>query len=258
MVYTLLATQVPTPVVPAALLSIAGATPTTFTALVAAASGSGSLVTPANKNFTRGDVIGRAGGGAFAVDWDSGSGGLPGLNLTTTGALNVTVGVGQAMLDGPVQIESPYTVPGITDNVARIHLWMNQAGVVTPVNNSLTPPAGIQCYVGSVVTAGGVVTELNGSGVLYLMGSQLLRRTADIARPTDTPPAGLSYFVRGLYSTYFWNGLEYLELSPGAPLADTVVASGTTLTIPSGKQLVIAELDVQGTLVVGGRLAMVS
>ncbi len=221
-VYTLTAVLCPVPVIPSAILSIAGETPLTWTPVVAAASGSGSLVSKFNKNAVRGDVLGRAGAGAIGVDWDSGSSSsIPGLNITTTGALNVTVGTGQAMIDGPVQITTPTVVAGITDNIARIYLWLSQAGVITPVNNSLTPPAGMQCFIGSVVTAAGAVTEINGSGVCYFLGPHLVRRTADTGTPTDTPPSGLSLFTQCPGGLFYWDGSQYRNLTHSGRVALT-------------------------------------
>lgn len=209
-VYSLTAVLCPVPVIPAAILSIAGETPTTWTPVVSGASGSGSAVSKINKNAVRGDVTGRAGAGAIGVDWDSGSSSsIPGLNITTTGALNVTVGVGEAMIDGPVQVTTPTVVAGITDNIARIYLWLSQAGVISFVNNSLTPPAGLQAFIGSVVTSGGAVTEINGSGIPYFLGPHLIRQCADTGCPTDTPPSGLSLYTRCPGGLFFWDGAAY-------------------------------------------------
>lgn len=254
-VFTLLATQVPVPIVPASLLSIAAAVPNTWSPVVANNSGSGSLTTPFNKNAARGDMTGRAGAGGYAIDWDSGpSSSTPGLQLTVSSGLTLAVGTGQAMIDGPVQVTTPLTAL-CTDNIARIHVWLSQAGAVVLVNNSLTPPAGAHAYLGSVVTSGGAITEINGSGVLYYYGAQLIRRTADTSAPGDTPPAGLSFFNRcASGAVYFWTGLEYVALSEPLPLFDTVIAAGVSVTIPAGKQAVVIELDVQGILTVNGLL----
>lgn len=237
-VYNLLASACPAPQVPAALLSIAGEVPTTFTALVAAASGSGSLVSKANKNAVRSDNIGRAGGGAYAIDWDSGpSSSVPGLQLTTTGALNVTVGTGQAMIDGPVQITTPTTVSGIVD-ASTIYVWLNQAGVPVVAIGSLTPPSGGLVFLGRVVTAAGVVSAIDGSGVMYLRGPHLLRRTADTGCPTDTPPSGLSFFNKTDGGLFFWDGEGWQNLTNAG-------RSNLTFSSDANKTLTAAEYSNQ-------------
>ena len=254
-VYNLLAVNCPLPIVPAALLSIVGGVPTVRSVVVANNSGSGSLSTPFNANAAALDTLGRAGAGAYAIDWDSNpaSAVLPGLDLTVSAGLTLAIAAGQVVLDSVVQKLAATTL-ALTDNISRIYLWMNQAGVVTAVHNSTTPPAGVQVFLGSVVTAAGAITSIDGSGVIYFRSGMTFRRTADTAMPTDTPPGGIGFFSLGPSAAWLWDGSAYWELSAGLPLADTVIASGRSLTIPAGKQLVVAEMDVQGTLTVTGIL----
>lgn len=211
-VYSLNASACPVPVVPSALLSIAGEVPTTWTPLVAASSGSGSLVSKANKNAVRGDVLGRAGAGAIAIDWDSGSSSsTPGLELTVSSGLTIQCGTGQAMIDGPVQVTTPLTT-ALTNNTT-CYIYLTQAGALSVVNASTTPPAGLVCYLGRATTAAGAITAIDGSGVMFYKGSMLVRRTADTTTPTDTPPSGLAFITRGPDDSWLWDGDRYLPFN---------------------------------------------
>lgn len=237
-VYTLNASACPVPVIPGSLLSVAGEVPSTFAALVAGDSGAGALVPPVNQNSVRADNIGRGGAGAYAVDWDSGpSSSVPGLNITTTGALNVTVGTGQALIDGPIQNAVAQVVSGITNGIARIYLWLGTDGVVRPVNNSLTPPASptaAQVFIGSVVTGGGLVTEINGSGVCYFRGPHLFRRCADTGCPSDTPPSGLALFTYCPGGLFLWTGDAYINAG-GAGRASLTFATDANKTLTAAE-----------------------
>lgn len=260
-VYELLAAAVPAPVVPGALLSIAGAVPTVASVVVANDSGSGSLSTPFNENAARIDALGRAGAGAYAIDWDSNpaSASLPGLDLTVSSGLTLAIAAGQAVLDSVVQKLAATTL-ALDDNIARIYLWMSDNGTITAVNNSTAAPAGRQVFLGSCRTDNptGAITSIDGSGVMYFRGPHLFRRTADTTTPTDTPPAGLAFFNRGIGGTWLWDGVEYAVVAGvQAGLFPTVIDSGEAWAIPAGYQAVIAELQVDGSLTVDGILRVI-
>jgi hypothetical protein len=212
-VYNLTADLCPVPIVPGAPLTIGDETPTTYTALVADASGSGSLVSPMNQNAVRSDLIGRGGAGAYAVVWGSGADDTtPGLELTVDSGLDLLIGVGTAMLDGPVQVTAPLTV-SLTDDTAPGYVYLSQAGAAVVVNEDLTPPAGPHVYLGAVTTASGSITEIDGSGVLYLLGGVPIRQSADTGCPADTPPAALALLTQCPGGLYLWDGTQYRNCS---------------------------------------------
>jgi hypothetical protein len=66
------------------------------------------------------------------------------------------------------------------------------------------------------------------SGVLYLRGGTLWRRTADTATPGDTPPATLMFFHMGATKLWFWDGVQYWECSQGATSTPLSVTNGGT------------------------------
>lgn len=226
-VYTLNASAVPAPVIPSALLNIASGTATVAAELTPLTT---ALSTKFNQNARRIDALGRAGAGAYAIDWDSNpaSAVLPGLNLTVSSGLTLAIAAGQAVIDSVVQKTAATTVT-LGDNVARIYLWMDQLGAVTQVNNSPTPTAGAKVFLGSCVTSAGAITQIDGSGVMYFLGGDLARRTADTATPTDTPPAGLSFWNVGPSQTWHWDGIRYtLSSAPTTPI--TLALGGTAAT----------------------------
>lgn len=214
-VYTLTADLCPVPVVPAALLSIAGGAPNVASTVTSLASGIGSLSTPFNRNAVRIDTLGRAGAGAYAIDWDSNpaSAVLPGLDLTVDSGLDLAIAAGQAVLDSVVQKLAPVTVT-LTDNIARVYLWMSSNGTIHQVNNSTTPPAvGAVAYLGSAVTSGGSITAVDGSGVCYFKSGMVVRRTADVGCPSDSPPAGLCFVNVCVGGAFLWTGEGYQNLT---------------------------------------------
>ena len=232
----------PAIVQPAALLSITGAVPTVTEALPTLTSGPGSLSGIASRNAVRLDALGRAGAGAYGIDWDSNpaSAVLPGLDLTVSSGLTLAIAAGQAVLDSVVQILAP-TTKALTDNTARVYLWLKQDLSIVAVNNSVTAPVGACVFLGSCVTSAGAITEINGSGVLYYRGSTLVRQTADVTTPTDTPPAGLSFINIGSGAAWLWTGTAYLALmNPALTIEPNTAGSGSPnilIAAESGKVL---------------------
>ena len=259
-VWTLNASAVPAIVVPGSLLSITGAVPTVRSVVTAGASGSGSLTTPFNRNAAAVDALGRAGAGAYAVDWDSNpaSAVLPGLDLTVSSGLTLAIAAGQAVLDSVVQ-QLTATTKALADNMARVYLWLSQNGTITAVNNSTAKPGvtGPEVFIGSVITSAGAITQIDGSGVLYFRGGTLTRQTADTTTPTDSPPAGVMFINKGVGASWLWDGAVYSAIA-GAQTAmfPMTVGNGQTVTVPAGYQAVIEEMAVSGTgvLTVNGRL----
>jgi hypothetical protein len=240
------ASECPTPVCPATFINPAAATPVVSKALVAG--DVSQVLAKFNENAARLDALGRAGGGCYAV--------TSGLALSAGSGLSLNVAAGQAVIDSVVTVD-PGTSVALMDAIDRCYLWLTRLGALTPVNNDPTPPAAECVFLGSATTAGGVITAVDMSGVMKLCGGTLRRDTADLTTPTDTPPDGLLFFSCGPYESWVWCGDRYLATSQQAALSEDTVASGATLTIPAGKQLVLVTLDVQGTLDCRGTLRVI-
>ena len=198
-----------------------------------------------NEAHTRADLTARFGGGAFAL--------VHGCALSAGAGLILNIATGQAQINGTVTIPSGVTV-SLTDG-GRNWIWLSQAGAITVVFVSLTPPAGAQCLLGSALTAAGVISSVDTSGVLELKGGMLKRTTADTTTPGDTPPAQLMFWHFGASAkVWYWNGLTYTELSTIAtPIS--IANGGTGATTAAGARANLAvsrEQQLIKTVNIGG------
>lgn len=228
---------------PAAILDPAAGVPVTANSF---ANGETNTVPlKLNQNSARLDLAGRFGGGGYAI--------ATGLVLSAGAGLVLNISAGQAQLDGVV----PYYGGAITltDNTTRTWVWITRTGAITPVLNSTTPPAGACCLLGSVVTASGAITQIDGSGVLTILGGTLCRATGDTTAPTDTPPADQQFLNCGVNGTrYWWDGTAYKPFYDPFAGYPTSTSFGQSFTIPAGYQLVLEELNAGGDLNVLGTL----
>lgn len=164
-------------------------------------SGLGNIITnPLNENALALDLIGRYGGGGYAVAF--------GLGLTPplTG-LTLNIAAGHAVVDGVVEVPSATTL-AVPDNTARVWIWLQSNKTLT-YTSTTTAPAGNNCLIGSCVTSAGSILSVDTSGVLYLRGGNLWRRTSDVGQPGDTPPAGMVFYTRTDGGLYLWDGTAY-------------------------------------------------
>jgi hypothetical protein len=180
-----------------------------------------------NENSGRQDLLGRFGGGGNAV--------IHGLVLSAGTGLSVNVSAGTAMLDGAVPFNA--SALGSLTNNTRNHIWLERGGNLS-ATTTLTAPGTTYCYLGSALTAAEVVSSLDQSGVLYLLGGRLFRRTADTTVPADTPPAQLQFFHRGASKLWFWDGTSYWLCSVGTTgitIAESVVPITTNTTLSAAQ-----------------------
>lgn len=253
---TLLASQCPTIPTAGAMVSKtaiyggSGSPPVSYGLLT----GDTALLGPKfNSNAAGADLVGEYGGGAYAV--------ARGLVISAGTWPNVNVTAGQAMIRGVVEVPSnttrsvPDSHPSATD---RVWIWLLQNGTLqTSVGGaSTTPPAGAICLIGSCTTAGGAITSVDTSGVMYLLGGYLVRYTADIGMPADTPPATLTFIAYTAGGcAYLWTGMRYERLwEPLMPSQDTLSATDVQ-DIPVGQQKqIFGRLRIAGHIRIEGRL----
>jgi hypothetical protein len=167
----------------------------------------------------RGNLNGRFGGGCYAVWW--------GLELSDGGSGILNISVGAAGLDGPAEVKVATTLP-LTDGVTN-YVWISRGGVINAVTSvsdaPLLPPdaAAPWAHLGAVPVTGGVIQGIDYSGRLQQdQGNLALRRTADLAEPTDTPPSTVRFLTRTQGGLYLWDGAEYWAL--GSSTAATSAA----------------------------------
>lgn len=216
MATTLLATQVPIPVVNTTLNLLEDAENTTgingANVLKVLVQGTTSLSAKWNRNALAVELIGRLGCGTYCI--------LNGLTISTGTGLSLGVAAGQAAIDGVVEIDTAttYTVPA---SQAYIGIWLKQDGTLTH-SLTTTPPSGGKCYLGSCVTSGSAITSVDFSGVLYSRGAIAVRTTADTGVPGDSPAASLVFITYTAAGAYIWNGTSYNVLYTSAQLAEVI------------------------------------
>lgn len=175
-----------------------------------------------NEIATRDNLGDRYGGGGWGVI--PGSAGT-GCNLSAGAGLTLNIAAGALMIDGTRPISAQSVV--LTDSIARAWVWMSRDGAPTVVNSSLTPPAGAYVLLGNATTAGGVITAVDFSGVMYHPGDSFARYNTDTAVPGDTPPRTISFMQYGTDVAWFWNGHRY-EARPAGTDTILPVADGGT------------------------------
>jgi hypothetical protein len=248
-VYTLVATKCPTlparttPVKPATATATAG--PATVPAMV---SGTTSICQPHNQDAMSLEALGSAGAGAYAISY--------GLVLTDSGtSLTVAVATGQAMIDGPVNVDTAGTI-ALADN-AYNWCYLLQNGTLTKTSSATdTPPAAPSStcvFLGRITVAAGVITQIDGSGVLYFRGGSLYRQTGDATVPLDTPP-NLIILTQTAGGRYLWDGGAYVALrNQDGRLAKTISDANTTLSASEGAKAI---LEISGTLTAGRNIVV--
>ena len=157
-----------------------------------------------NANFAVVDTLARYGAGVYGV--------ASGLVLSAGVGLLASVSPGTALIDGPVESASALSV-AVPNTAASAWVWLLRPapGGTPTLWVSATPviPGSPGILLGSVSTAGGAVTGVDGSGVMQVVAGQGTRRTADAGPPTDTPPADASFRAITAAGTFYWAGAGY-------------------------------------------------
>ena len=204
-----------------------------------------------NRNVCAQELGVRYGGGLNGIGY--------GMDPSAGTGLEVLFEDGHVVVDGAVVQFADGSVSGIANN-ARSYFWVidNEDGTFSLYHaTSTTTPTGAVCYVGSALTAGGVVSSVDTSGVVYLRGIPY-RETADVGPPTDTPPAR-ALITRTYDGVWLWDGAEWSRTNRALAHQSQTVASGKTELVPAGRQAVIYdEFDVVGTLDVYGTMLVVA
>lgn len=179
-----------------------------------------------NEGHARIDANARYGGGGWGVI--PGPAGT-GCNLSAGSGLSLNIAAGEVFIDGNRTVNAHAVT--LTDNISRIYLWCSQAGAITQVNNSLTPPAGAQVFCGSAVTSGGAITSVDFSGVVYLVGggAGIHRFTTDTTTPGDTPPSTMTFQHHGTGISWIWTGATYKPFSAASSANPLALAATTTV-----------------------------
>ena len=166
-----------------------------------------TISAPFNENAGRLDVLGRWGGGVYAI--------LTGLAVTEVSGLTVRVGTGLALIDTLVRVTATQDL--LLTDATRNHLWISRTGVAT-FRTDLLAPGTDYLYLGSVLTAAGAYSSDDTSGVMYLRGGLPWRQTADNTVPSDTPSGMISFIHQGQGKLWLWSPIltDYFEIAAGS------------------------------------------
>lgn len=161
------------------------------------------------RNSVRLDALARANVNAYCV--------ASGLTLgdADTG-LTLTIAAGVAIIDGVVVLAEE-TELVLTDE-SSCYVWLQRGEGGQPTPTFLTDPEEAPdtpaAYLGMVPTTGGDREEPDYSGVLYLRGGTLYRRSGDSGAMTDTPPE-LILIERTESGLWAWDGERRWSLRGG-------------------------------------------
>lgn len=194
-----------------------------------------------NENWVRLDLLGRHGGGCYAL--------VNGCTLSAGTGLVANVAAGKIMLDGFVEI----TATTIVLTASQTNwIWLKTDGSLQALT-STSSPGTAAVLLGAAVTDGSGVTSIEMAGVVSIIGDVPWRETADAGMPTDTPPSTWRGYTKTLGGIWWWTGTSYSLVVDGMPLVPMGVDSGRTMKIPSGfQQQVFQSFDVSGTFEVSG------
>lgn len=237
---TLNATQVPLP------MTFSGATPV----IGDVAPGTGPLTsemmdsgekvpfttTKFNKHGLRQDLVSRYGAGFYFLA----DGGV----LTAGAGLLLNVAFLHAGVDGTVEIAAQSIA--LTD-ATRNHIWAKRDGTLE-ARTDLTQPSQAAGYLGSALCAGGSISSVDESGVLYSRMGNPWRETADAGVPGDTPTADhAGMLTKTAGGVYLWDGTAYQLLAPtggGGTIGVAVGGTGADMSAEGGAGFVVMQEGV--------------
>lgn len=199
-----LAAAVPLVTAPAAGVSIDAAETSTLTSLVSVRpinlGISEDLPLFSNYNAKYLEEVTRLGAvGVYGV--------LEGFTLTAGSGTVVNIAFGRGI--STASFERAAGSVSVNDN-ATTFIWAMPDKTIEKRLTAAVVTGGV--YIGSVTTAAGVVTVIDTSGVVYLIGGTAVRYTGDSGAPNDTPTTNRPYLTITLGGAWWWTGTAYSRL----------------------------------------------
>lgn len=180
----------------------------------------GGYTAKLNRAMTSLDLLGRYSVGCACV--------VQGLELSSSTGLAVHVSAGQAVIDGLVELSQDATLT--LPDEARSQVWLLRDGTLW-ASLTLGSPTQPGAYLGSVLTAGGEVVSIDGSGVMRLVGGLAVRQTADAGLPVAAPPAGMSFVQISLGGAFLALDGAWLRL-PSASVRELAMGNADLTVAP--------------------------
>lgn len=217
MAVTLLASQVPAPVVPGTPNYMADQNSTTGTPSTSLALTSGNLGAQVsgklNRNHAGYDQQSVYGGGGYGIG--------SGLVLSAGAGLTVAVADGQALVNGMVELRNTSSTTAVVGATGTAWVWLMQNGTLTVQNGTTAKPSGNCCLLGAALTNATAVTAVETAGVVYFKNGLPWRETADAGAPGDSPDSSLRLFTKTAGGTYFWDGTAHRLVAGSTTRAGT-------------------------------------
>lgn len=147
----------------------------------------------------------RFGGGCYGIAY--------GLELTAGAGLELELSSGIGRMDGPVATVDgngdPSDLSATATASATRYWWFNKDATMEQTSTT-TPPHSTSIYLGRVTAGVSSITNVDTSGVVYIIDGQAWRWTADEEEPSDSPDADLRIYTVTSGGTWFWNGTTHL------------------------------------------------
>ena len=253
MSYNLLASQVPVPVATPSPTQVGSATASSNAGAGSLGSFSPTVTSPLPFNQIEVELANAIGYGG------NGIGVVTGLAISTSASLTAPISAGIGVANGFQYLlaSGSCVCPPSQSNV---FIWMN-AGSTFQATTTTTPPTATSIFLGWCTTSGSAVTTVDFSGVCYVLGGMILRHTADLAMPTDSPNASPMFFTKCPAGLYFWDGAKYWQVPSSMCPSKYILGSKDQIVIPAGYQeLLFGSLTVGtgATLTVAGNLRVIA
>lgn len=253
MAVTLLASQVPTPMIPSATYEIQDALDGGYAPhaeqFQLGENNAATLASYLNAYGMRIDLLSRHGAVANCI--------LRGLLISAGTGLTLNVAIGLAHIDaGLVELESGDTLTITLTNNSANYVWLKSDGTLE-AKTTTAAPATQAVYLGYALTSAGSITQVDDAGRCVATGGIIERQTADTGEPADSPNASWRGWTVTSGGRYWWTGTGYERLGPGDSVK-ILIPAGRNDVIPAGSQkAIIADaLTVRGSLAVRGHLVV--
>lgn len=143
--------------------------------------------------------------------------------------LTLTISAGHALIGGIVELAED-TILALPDDSTpdQLYVWLLQNGTLT--YRTTTVAVAYAVFIGSCITDSGVISDINYSGVVWVSGGSLIRRTLDYGTPVDTPAAAvmLAKTTNGLF---VWDGEQYWGVGSSAGVRAKIVVNAKFITM---------------------------
>ncbi len=187
--------------------------------------GSKQWTAQCNNNGGLADAISQSGAGVIGI--------IHGLVISVPGSgLLLPISAGSALVNGWRGRNAATTV-SVTDNTTN-YIWYKQDDTFES-RVATTPPSTQGTMIGVAIASGGNITSVDFSGVCYIESGDVIRFTADLSDPKDSPPSTWLGYTQTLGGLYLWDGTAYRKI--GDDLIVTAKTANYTIVVADRSKL---------------------